>query len=137
MSTMLARIKELAEKESITISGLEKKIGSSKGVLSRAIKYGTDIQAKWLLAIIESYPHYSAQWLLTGKEPVKAEQDTFSETTDPYPPFRSEQESPRICIQDQRIADLQETIASLKETNAVQKELITELRKTISRITPA
>ena len=46
---------------------MEKSIGASKGVLSRAITNGTDIQSKWIELLVENYPHYSAEWLLTGK----------------------------------------------------------------------
>ena len=66
MVKILDNISILAEKEGITIGALERKIGASKGVLSRAIANGTDIQAKWITAIVENYPHISAQWLLTG-----------------------------------------------------------------------
>lgn len=66
MAKILENISVLAAKEGITIGALEKKIGASKGVLSRAIANGTDIQAKWIQAIVENYPHFSAEWLLTG-----------------------------------------------------------------------
>ncbi len=90
MCKILPRIKQLALNEGITIGALERIIGASKGVLSRAIANGTDIQTKWLEAIVENYPQYSAQWLLTGtgdmlqsnqlrKEP--ALQDTTSQPT--------------------------------------------------------
>lgn len=66
MGTLLDRISELAGIEQITIGGLEKQIGASKGVLSRAIQNNTDIQAKWIVRIVENYPRYSADWLLAG-----------------------------------------------------------------------
>lgn len=66
MCKILPRIKQIALNEGITIGALERRIGASKGVLSRAIANGTDIQAKWLEAIVENYPQYSAQWLMTG-----------------------------------------------------------------------
>lgn len=66
MDNLLHRISLIAENESISITALEKKIGASKGVLSRAINNNTDIQARWLTAIVENYPHYNATWLLTG-----------------------------------------------------------------------
>lgn len=73
MSNILARIQELASNEGITIGALERVIGASKGVLSRAINNGTDIQSKWLQIIVENYPRYSADWLLSGKgEMLKA-----------------------------------------------------------------
>lgn len=73
MAKIIENISVLAEKEGITIGALEKKIGASKGVLSRAIANGTDIQAKWIQAIVENYPHFSAEWLLTGNgEMIKA-----------------------------------------------------------------
>lgn len=67
MAKILENLVKLAEKEGITIGALERSIGASKGVLSRAISNGTDIQAKWIEAIVENYPHYSTDWLLTGR----------------------------------------------------------------------
>lgn len=67
MAKILDNIRVFAEKEGITIGALERKIGASKGVLSRAIANGTDIQAKWITAIVDNYPLVSAQWLLTGE----------------------------------------------------------------------
>jgi hypothetical protein len=67
MSTILSRIQEIVSKEGTTIGALERTIGASKGVLSRAINNGTDIQSKWIQRIVENYPLYSADWLLTGQ----------------------------------------------------------------------
>ncbi|WP_036894030.1 S24 family peptidase [Prevotella sp. S7-1-8] len=67
MQNILSRIQAFVAQESITIGALERKIGASKGVLSRAIKNDTDIQAKWLSIIVENYPLLSGTWLLTGK----------------------------------------------------------------------
>lgn len=67
MRNILSRIQEIASNEGLTIGAMERSIGASKGVLSRAINNGTDIQAKWLNTIVENYPQYSAEWLLTGK----------------------------------------------------------------------
>lgn len=66
--SIVQRISLIAQNEAISTGVLEQKIGASKGVLSHAIKNGTDIQAKWLTKIIEIFPSYSAHWLLTGKE---------------------------------------------------------------------
>lgn len=66
MCKILARIQQIASAEGITISAMERTIGASKGVLSRAIANSTDIQSKWLMSIIENYPQYSGDWLLTG-----------------------------------------------------------------------
>lgn len=70
MSNILSRIQEIALNEGITIGAFEKRIGASKGVLSRAINNGTDIQSKWIQNIVENYPRYSTRWLLTGKGPM-------------------------------------------------------------------
>lgn len=66
MGNILSRIQEIASNEGITIGAMERTIGASKGVLSRAINNGTDIQAKWLSIIVENYPRYSTGWLLAG-----------------------------------------------------------------------
>lgn len=76
MKTIVGRISEIAASEDITITALEKKIGASKGVLSRAIAKNTDIQSKWLTSIVENYPQYNADWLLTGRPPKTKERST-------------------------------------------------------------
>ena len=90
MSTLLQRIQRIADNEGIKITALEKIIGASKGVLSRAISNGTDIQTKWIQSIVENYPHYSADWLLTGRgamlktdtTPLMGDQDSPKEEDD-------------------------------------------------------
>ena len=64
MGKILQHLKILTENEGITIGKLERIIGASKGVLSRAINNDTDIQAKWLEIVADNYPQYSAEWLL-------------------------------------------------------------------------
>lgn len=76
MGNVLSRIQDIARNEGITIGALERCIGASKGVLSRAISNGTDIQSKWISILVENYPQYSPAWLLTGegtmlREPMK------------------------------------------------------------------
>lgn len=92
MCKILPRLKALAANEGITITALERSIGASKGVISRAISNGTDIQSKWLQAIVENYPQYSAQWLLTGVgdmilNPSNNPIDSESVKTDPTTGF--------------------------------------------------
>ena len=65
MGNILSRIQEIALNEGITIGALERKIGASKGVLSRAINNGTDIQSKWLQII----PPIQLDGLLPAKAP--------------------------------------------------------------------
>ena len=67
MSTILRRISRIAEHEGITITALEKQIGASKGVLSRALAKGSDIQSKWIQAIVENYHQYDVRWIVTGE----------------------------------------------------------------------
>lgn len=67
MGGILERISQIAENEGITITSMEAKIGASKGVLSRALAKKTDIQSKWVIAIVENYPRYNTDWLITGK----------------------------------------------------------------------
>ena len=84
MAKILDHISILAEKEGVTIGALERQIGASKGVLSRAIANGTDIQAKWIQAIVENYPHISAEWLLTGQGAMikQTKKDEIARQTD-------------------------------------------------------
>lgn len=67
MKTLLDRIAEIANQEGISITKLEQTLGASQGVFSRALRNNTDIQAKWIEKIIENYPQYRIEWLITGK----------------------------------------------------------------------
>ncbi len=66
MNTTIERIKLISDYEGVTITNLEKTIGASKGVLSRAIAKKTDIQSKWLSLLVDNYPQINPDWLLTG-----------------------------------------------------------------------
>lgn len=68
--TLVERISYIAKREGVTIFALERMIGASKGTLYKAIQGGKDIQAKWLTSIAETYPQYSARWILTGRLPM-------------------------------------------------------------------
>lgn len=73
------RIKMLTALEGITPTELERLIGASKGVLSRAVTNGTDVQSKWLTAIAEKFPDWSLEWLLTGEgKSLKSENNNDS-----------------------------------------------------------
>lgn len=86
MSNILSRIQEIATNEGITIGAMERTIGASKGVLSRAINNGTDIQSKWIQTIVENYPQYSTRWLITGVAPMLCQEKNspihLSQSTD-------------------------------------------------------
>lgn len=81
METILSRIAQFAKNKNITIGALERSIGASKGVLSRAIANGTDIQAKWITSIVENYPEISTTWLLTGRGSMLQEQQEETSST--------------------------------------------------------
>lgn len=110
MGNILLRIQELASHEGITIGALERKIGASKGVLSRAINNGTDIQSKWIQTLVENYPQYSAQWLLTGRgEMLANEQPTL-----PLPTADDAQHSAIVSKLLEKITQQAEEIGRLK-----------------------
>ncbi len=73
----------------ITIGAFERSIGASKGVLSRAIANGTDIQAKWFEKIVENYPHDLLHLLLAGDGPM-LKTSTSGADQAPYPEERRE-----------------------------------------------
>lgn len=87
---ILKRIEQIAISENITITSLESKIGASKGVLSRALSKDTDIQTKWTIAIVDNYPQYSSEWLLTGKGSMFKEHHVSTTSSETIPLVSSE-----------------------------------------------
>lgn len=66
MQRPIDRIKEIADTLDITLTEMERVIGASKGVLTRAASKGTNIQLRWLEAIANKYPVYNADWIIRG-----------------------------------------------------------------------
>lgn len=120
MKNISQRIKLIADNEGVKVTQLEAKIGASKGVLSRSIAKNTDIQSKWVTLIVENYPLYNSDWLLTGKgQMLKGHKDTASDIV------REPEVKCGLCLQceaknllikekDERIAELKDMIAVLK-----------------------
>lgn len=129
MSKILTVFSAIAAHEGITVSALEKRIGASKGVLSRALKNDTDIQTKWLINLVENYPEYSPEWILTGKGTMLR-----AAATDGLHPILEEgaeyELREKIKVLEERIMILQETNTALKESNTTLKEIkvLLELR---------
>lgn len=63
---MIHRINEFIEKNGISVRAFEQKIGASNGLIRKAIANNTDIQSKWISAIIDNFPQINPDWLLTG-----------------------------------------------------------------------
>ena len=121
MRNILQVFTEIAQNEGISITNLEKTIGASKGVLSRAISKGTDIQTKWLLALVDNYPRYSAEWILTGNGPMlqKDSADSITKETDPE-------------VLREKLVNLQNQIDALEKANNALEDANDSLKETKS-----
>ncbi len=64
---MLERIRKIIDNEGISVRAFEQRINASNGLIRKAIANNTDIYSKWIGNIVENFPQYSAEWLLTGK----------------------------------------------------------------------
>lgn len=133
MRNVLQVFTDIAQHEGISITSLEKTIGASKGVLSRAISKGTDIQAKWLFALVDNYPRYSTEWILTGKGPMlqKDSADLITKETDPQV-LRDKLINLQSQIDALEKANnaLEDANDSLKETKSLLQKRIAELERT-------
>ena len=125
MSTILKRIKEIAQQEGLSVTALEAAIGASKGVFSRALANGTDIQSKWLVKLAENYPHYSSEWLLKGEgEMYKA--DILRDLPENYTP-----QGPSH-LTDEYIQTLKQVITTQETTIRSQEITIDALKQQIA-----
>ena len=120
MKSILEVFIKISENEGIKITQLEEKIGASKGVLSRAIKNNSDIQAKWLLKLVENYPQYNERWLLTGEGNMLKKSTPSQEVQEVY--------------DDKYTTSLEKQVALLEKNNALQEEKIAGLEKTIKEL---
>lgn len=61
------RIKQIIDNEHLSIRKFEEKICATNGVVSKCLRKGTDINANILISIVNNFPQYSPNWLLTGQ----------------------------------------------------------------------
>jgi len=116
MSKIIQNIEQIIAHEGITVGQFERSIGASKAVISRAIANGTDIQSKWISAIVENYPHYSTAWLLTGEGEMLQSSpgvpQEFPRSSPGVPQGASDATIDRLLA---KITEQAETIGALKE----------------------
>ncbi|MGE8426448.1 MAG: hypothetical protein ACN6O7_01185 [Sphingobacterium sp.] len=128
MSSVLKRIKIVADREGMSVSAFEATIGASKGVFTRALANGTDIQSKWLINLVEKYPQYSSEWLLKGE----------GEMLKPVPVAKEEEETyltPELeGVTNAVIFTLKQVVASQNITIKSQEKTIMSLERLLSSL---
>ncbi|WP_343570845.1 hypothetical protein ACLCDV_24555 [Sphingobacterium sp. Lzh-3] len=128
MSSVLKRIKIVADREGMSVSAFEATIGASKGVFTRALANGTDIQSKWLINLVEKYPQYSSEWLLKGEGEMLKPKLVLKEEEETY--LTPELEG----IANSVINSLRQVIASQNITIKSQEKTIMSLERLLSSL---
>lgn len=128
MSSVLKRIKIVADREGMSVSAFEATIGASKGVFTRALANGTDIQSKWLINLVEKYPQYSSEWLLKGEGDMLKPNLVLKEEGETY--LTPELEG----ITNSVINSLRQVIASQNITIKSQEKTIMSLERLLSSL---
>ncbi|MDM1293802.1 hypothetical protein HX021_05780 [Sphingobacterium sp. N143] len=122
----MKRIKLVADREGMSVSAFEATIGASKGVFTRALANGTDIQSKWLVSIVEKYPLYSSEWLLKGEGDMLKALPVTKEDEETYL-------SPELeGITNAVISSLKQVVASQNITIKSQEKTIMSLERLLS-----
>lgn len=76
-------LNDLAEKEKISISALNTKLGLSNGTLSSSIKRGAPISAFIEKKLLETYPNINPHWIETGTPPIFHEEEKTTHPNEP------------------------------------------------------
>lgn len=117
MYSILDAFINIADNQQISITKLEQQLGASKGVLSRAISKDSDIQSKWIMKLVENYPQYNTEWILTGNGPMlKNNRSNNNMVTEPVPSYRKTTD-PIQETQNIPLFDLTATMGLLPKTN--------------------
>lgn len=98
MEKTIDRIKKIADYEGITLTMMERIIGASKGVLTRAASKGTHIQLRWLEAIATNFPVWNPEWIITGNGEPSGIKDVRVEWVESETPGLKVETRPRIPI---------------------------------------
>jgi repressor LexA len=66
MEKISDRILLIIQQENLSIRKFELKIGCANGTIQTVVKNGTNIGSKWVTKIIEKFPQYNPDWIMTG-----------------------------------------------------------------------
>ena len=116
---VLNQIKTIADREGITITSLESLIKASKGVLSRALRNNTDIQCMWVSRIVENYPQYNCNWIITGKGDMLNVNESYQVVSEADHIYKLNKGCYLCSEKDKVIANQAERIQELKETISI------------------
>jgi transcriptional regulator with XRE-family HTH domain len=61
------RLLQIIKNEGLSVRSFEEKINVSQSRISKTINDGKDVSGEILKKTLEIFPHYSAEWLVTGK----------------------------------------------------------------------
>ena len=121
MANFIERIQIIAQIEGVSINEMERIIGASKGVLSRAIKNNTDIQAKWLFFFSYNFKKFSPEWILTGNgDPLCKREPVITENSDTHGIIKELVQI--IREKDEQIIGMAEEIGQLRAELAQLKQ---------------
>ena len=119
---LIERIEQIIKYKQLSVSGFEKKISASDGVIRRAIRNKTDIYSRFLVEIADNFPDISVEWLL------REEGEIIRKATENSPINTDNQPDSDIIIKlMHQISDL------ARENGQLQAENI-ELKKELARI---
>jgi transcriptional regulator with XRE-family HTH domain len=108
MDDILERIKLILDKEGISPSELADSLGIGRPLLSHIFSGRNKPSLQVVLKILETYPAYSANWLLTGKEAA----NDFKKT-----PLKIEvQDNPKTDFVENTIVNKSESQPELPKT---------------------
>ena len=119
---LIERIEQIIKYKQLSVSGFEKKISASDGVIRRAIRNKTDIYSRFLVEITDNFPDISAEWLL------REEGEIIRTVTENSPINQNNQTNNDIVIElMHQISDLARENGQLQAENA-------ELKKEVARL---
>jgi transcriptional regulator with XRE-family HTH domain len=107
------RVRIIIKKEKVIQKRFCEIIGISVDTLNTIFKRNSTPGSGFLIKIVENFPQYSMNWLLTGKGEMEISKVTILETNADYKE-RCESQKKEIEILNQRIVEKDDLIDSLK-----------------------
>ena len=118
---LIERIEQIIKYKQLSVSGFEKKISASDGVIRRAIRNKSDIYSRFLVEITDKFPDISAEWLL------REEGEISRKNTEKLPENMKKQPDSDVII------ELMHQIANLARENGQLQAENAELKKELAQ----
>jgi transcriptional regulator with XRE-family HTH domain len=116
------RLLQIIKNEGLSVRSFEEKINVSQSTISKTINNGKDVSGNILKKTLEIFPHYNAEWLVTGKGEMLKNNVVSGIVMEPLANYKNKNDDLTNKMLLDKIIELSEELGYLKKSTKIKQE---------------